>query len=167
MSAKTNILLSVLGCGAIVSPSNDKADNMFLMKCSQQLKEWTGKPTVRSSTTAKSTRSLTTGCSLRSGANPLCSVRGFDNRRFLWRVLQRRCDGAREGLLRPEPLCVLVRVARAVQDAAKVPVNESAKSRTLISFVKTSWTAFSGLTFPATLVQPGQRSVNMNVRRDE
>ena len=42
-TAKTNDLLSVLGCGAIGSPVNDKADNLFLMKCSQQLKESTGK----------------------------------------------------------------------------------------------------------------------------
>ena len=42
-TAKTNDLLPVLGRGAICSPVNDKADNRFLMKCSQPLKEWTEK----------------------------------------------------------------------------------------------------------------------------
>ena len=42
-TAKTNDLLSVQGRGAIGSPVNDKTDFLFLMKCSQQLKEWTVK----------------------------------------------------------------------------------------------------------------------------
>ena len=42
-TAKTYDLLSVLGCGAIGSPVNNKADFLFLTKCSKQLKEYTGK----------------------------------------------------------------------------------------------------------------------------
>ena len=131
-TAKTNNLLSVLGCGAIDSPVNDKVDFMSLMKCSKQLKEWAGKTNSTVVNDIKVNSFTHNGMFAKAqgkGERRPCWV--HDGRRLVRRVLQRCCDGTRDKLLRPKPLCVLVRVARAVRDAAAVLFEKKRERRDL------------------------------------
>ena len=89
-------------------------------RCADTLKQWAGWRRRVLSTTARLTSSRPNPCSRRSGEAEHRDCCDNGGGRRVWGVLQRRCDAKGRVLPRPEHLCLLVRVARAVHDAAAV-----------------------------------------------
>ena len=136
-TAKINDLLSVLGCGAIGSPVNDKEDYLFLMKCSQQLKEWTGKTYSTVLYDSKVDPFTHDGVFAKVRGKPNCALIGVSTDGDVFGAFYSvAVTKQEEWLYDPSVFAFSFESHGRCKTPQRFPVKESAKSKVFISFMK-------------------------------